>query len=471
MTPTQNVIFDCIFKKQSPDGKRRIHIETFTQYGKSDTVSMAVLTRASTFAEKWLITAPTAAKAKIIMGDVIKHCFENEYTMSRLKLEEGENMEVLRRERSKNRLTFNTGNNTIGEVFIVSAESKVKRQEDIGNSLMGFGAPNLVEDEAALLNDQIDAKAMRVVGGFTAKGLDFVVKIGNPFRRNHFLQSFKDPNYFKIVADYKIGIKEGRLTQAFVDEMAKKPFFRVLYDCKFPESNEIDEGGWTQMFSEDDIMRARKKPEEVIRHTGTKLLGNDIARGGGNLTAWVMRSMNYADIKAKSNSNNLVDTAAQTAFFMQEENIEPYNTFIDESGVGGGVVDPLRKQEIKVMAIMGQSKASNEKKFSNLRAEAYWSAMEWIKKGGRLSDSDDWFQLCDIKYRPDSRGRLQVMGKEEMRSMGIDSPDVADAFSLTFARSSGEAMETLRLMRKKKRAQKIAEVDTNRGLHHRQGGY
>ena len=177
LTPVQNIIFDCIFKKQSPDGKRRIHIETFTQYGKSDVVSMAVLTRVATFPEKWLLTAPTAAKAKIIMGDIIKHCFENEYTMSRLRIEEGESMEVLRRERSKNHLTFNTGSNTVGEVFIVSAESKVKRQEDVGNSLMGFGAPNLVEDEAALLSDEIDAKAMRVVGrgkeGMTRNAFSF----------------------------------------------------------------------------------------------------------------------------------------------------------------------------------------------------------------------------------------------------------------------------------------------------------
>src|SRR3990167_2248888 len=151
LTEGQEKIFNAIFYKQGPNGEKRIHIKTFTQYGKSDVVSMAVLTRVATFPEKWIIVAPSQPKARIIMGDIIKHCFENEYTMNRLKLEEGENMEMLRRERSKNHLTFNTGNNTIGEVFIVSAESKVKRQEDVGNSLMGFGAPNLVEDEAALL--------------------------------------------------------------------------------------------------------------------------------------------------------------------------------------------------------------------------------------------------------------------------------------------------------------------------------
>jgi hypothetical protein len=47
---------------------------------------------------------------------------------------------------------------------------------------MGFGAPNLALDESALMDDDIYATAIRMVGG--TKG-HFVVEIGNPFRRNH----------------------------------------------------------------------------------------------------------------------------------------------------------------------------------------------------------------------------------------------------------------------------------------------
>jgi hypothetical protein len=467
LTPTQNDIFNCIFQKQSPDGKRRIHIETFTQFGKSDTVSMAVLTRVATFPEKWVITAPSAAKAKIIMGDIIKHAFENEYTMERLKLEDGESMEMLRRERSKNRLTFNVGNNSVGEVFIVSAESKVKRQEDIGNSLMGFGAPNLVMDEAALLDDAIDAKAMRMVGGFAAAGLDFVVKIGNPFRRNHFLDSYKDPAYFKIVADYKLGLKEGRLTESFIEEMKKKPFFRVLYDCKFPESNEIDDRGWSQLISEEDIDRARIKEGDEIQHVGEKRLGNDVARGGLNFTTWVIRSMNYASIKAKSQQDNLIEIGAQTALFMKDDQIAEYNTFVDGVAVGGGVVDSLKSGDLNIRDVNVGRVATDEARFSNLRAEAYWNLREWIKKGGRLSDSDDWYQLCDIKYKPDNRGRIKVMSKDEMRSMGIDSPDVADALMLTFTRGSRGMTEAM----KKRKQKRNAKRGINKGVKVRMGGY
>src|SRR3990167_3330176 len=208
MTPTQNEIFDCIFKKKGPGGERRIHIMTFTQFGKSDLVSMAVLTRVATFGEKFVIIAPSQAKARIIIGYLIKHTFDNEFTLSRFKIKEGESIESIRRERSKNRLTFDCGDNKIGEVFILSAEGRLKSGEDVGNSLMGFGSPNVIMDEAALISDEADAKAMRMVGGFTGKGEDFVVKIGNPFKRNHFLSAYEDKGYYKINAGYKVGIEE-----------------------------------------------------------------------------------------------------------------------------------------------------------------------------------------------------------------------------------------------------------------------
>src|SRR3990167_10519014 len=133
MTPGQNEIFDAIFKKKGPDGQNRLWIATHTQFGKSDTVSMAVLTRAASYGEKWGIVAPSQPKARIIVGYLIKHIFDNEYTSSKFKVKEGESSEVIRRERSKNRLTFDCKNNMIGEVFILSAESRLKGGADAGN--------------------------------------------------------------------------------------------------------------------------------------------------------------------------------------------------------------------------------------------------------------------------------------------------------------------------------------------------
>lgn len=471
LTDGQEEIFNAIFYKQGPNKERRIHVKTFTQYGKSDTVSMAVLTRAATFPEKWAIVAPSQPKARIIMGYIIKHLFENEYTLNRFKISEGESMDTIRRERSKNRLTFDIGNNQVGEIFILSAESRLKQSEDVGNSLMGFGAPNLVEDEAALISDESDAKAMRMVGGFTQMGTDFVVKIGNPFQRNHFLQAQDDPDYYKINIDFERGIREGRLTLKFVEEMRKKPYFRVLYENKFPEANDIDARGWTQMFSEDDV-EASIAADPEIKHIGEKRIGQDVARGGLNFTVWILRSMNYMEVLAKSRQDNLTEIAGQTLFLMKEKGVAPENTFIDDVGVGGGAVDPLLSQQKNVRAVNVGQPALEQARFINIRAEAYWRFLEWLKKGGKLCacHRDDWMaQLPKIKYKPDSKGRLRVMSKDEMRSHGIDSPDVADAGMLTFVRREHGDIEE---RRKRRAARSKARKDGGgRGIKVSMGGY
>lgn len=465
----QEEIFNLIFYKQGPNGEQRGHIMTHTQYGKSDTVSMAVLTRAATFPEKWAIIAPSQPKAKIIMGYIIKHLFENEYTLNRFKLQEGESADAVRRERSKNRLTFDIGNNQIGEIFILSAESRLKQSDDVGNSLMGFGAPNVVEDEAALISDESDAKAMRMVGGFTSFGTDFVVKIGNPFTRGHFLQAMNDPAYFKINVDYPRGIREGRLTQKFIDEMRKKPYFRVLYENKFPENDDIDARGWTQLFSEDDVDAAIATDPE-IKHIGEKRLGNDVARGGANFTVWNLRSMNYMEVLAKSRQDNLTEIAGQTLFLMKDKGVVAESVFIDDVGVGGGAVDPLHYQQKNVRGVNVGMTAMEQSRFVNIRAEAYWRFREWLKKGGKLCacHRDEWMsQLPKIKYKPDSKGRLRVMSKDEMRANGIDSPDVADAAMLTFVRKEHGDMEE----RRKNRERKRKKHGFNRGLKVGMGGY
>ena len=102
-----------------------------------------------------------------------------------------------------------------------------------------------------------------------------------------------------------------------------------------------------------------------------------------------------------------------------------------------------------------------------MRAESYWRLKEWSKKGGRLSDDDEWYQLTQIKYKPDSKGRLRVMSKDDMRSMGIESPDVADALALTFMRKDHSEMDEW----KRRRAARKKKIVSGRGLKVSMGGY
>ena len=71
---------------------------------------------------------------------------------------------------------------------------------------------------------------MRMLGDNTD---NFMVKIGNPFRRNHFLKSYQSDNYHKIFIDWRQAIEEGRFTPEFVEEMQEQAFFDIFMRSSF----------------------------------------------------------------------------------------------------------------------------------------------------------------------------------------------------------------------------------------------
>jgi len=414
LTEGQEKIFKIILKRNP---KRNIVI-CATQYGKSLVVSLGILIRVVVFPEKWAIVAPTEKKAKIIMNYVIQHCFDNPLFYSQLEISEP--LERLKRERSKERLTFKRG----GEIFILSAD--VRNRQRVGESLMGFGAPNLVLDESSLIENDIYATAKRMIGGHKD---NFLLEIGNPFRRNHFLKAWQSDNYNKIKIDYLQAIKEGRFSPEFIEEMRKEAFFKILYECEFPEIGEIDESGWSVLLTGKEIELAMTRNVEP---SGKKRLGVDIGRGG-NYTVFVLRTDNYAEILEKNRDSDLMAQVGRIIRIIRDENVLAEDVFIDDVGVGGGIVDRLKEEGYRVRAVKEGEKAQNSEKFVNVRAEAYWELRKWILEGGALEKNEDWYQLCEIRYKEDSSSRLKIESKEDLRKRGVDSPDIADSLMLTFA--------------------------------------
>ncbi|MDE1866721.1 MAG: hypothetical protein KGI08_03295 [Thaumarchaeota archaeon] len=422
MTPGQDYIFKNIFGRIH----NRLHIMCFTRYGKSDTVGPAVLLRAATFPEKWSIIAGQKEKAKIIMDYIIEHIFDNDYMKDRYIPDKGESWESIRRHRNKNRLTFATdqtkdGKTLLSEIFIGSAKDA-----------LGFGAKNVVADESALIPDDQWALVMRMLGDDPHD--NFMAKIGNPFTRGHFLDSYRDPKYRKIVIDCYRGLQEGRITQDTIDEMKELAFFPVLYECKFPSANEIDEQGYMQLLVENDIQVAQTR---VVEPAGIPRLGLDVAKGGRNFNCWVLRLDNVARVIDKNHEENSVTIAEQTMKIMDREHINPHAVFIDDTGVGHGVVSVLKSRGLPVNAVNNGDAARKSDQFINVRAESYageYGVMTWIKQGGRLDPSKEWLELTRIRYKKDIGGRTKIESKEDMIKRGVQSPDVADALALTFAK-------------------------------------
>lgn len=423
LSPKQCDIFATIATRQKnteSNGRSvgRHHCMTHTRFGKSLTTGLAVLTRAATYPEKWVIIGGTTKKAQIIMSYINAHIFDNEYTAAKFRMDKGDSAESIRRHRNKNHITFNLENGLMSEVFICTAKEA-----------LGFGSANVVEDESALIPDNEHALVMRMLGDHPDD--NFLFKIGNPFTRGHFLKSFVDPEYNKLVVTAEDAIHEGRINRETIEEASKFSFFDVLYKCEFPPAEAVDDSGWMHLFNEKHIQTAQERKQEPH---GKKRLGVDVARGGRNFNVWTLRGDNYAKRLLKNNDNDLMSVVGTTVDFMKEHNISADDVFVDDVGVGGGVTDRLLELGHDINPVK-EGESAEEEDMANVRAQMYAGKeglFNWILRTGALLEGD-WTQALDIRFKKDSSSRTRIEPKEDMRKRGVESPDDIDSLAVTFA--------------------------------------
>lgn len=414
-------IIECVVYKEHP---RNIIIAP-TQYGKSLAVAIGLILRTYFYPDRFALPAPSQDKAQIIMSHVIDHMFDDANFLAQLQISEP--LERLKRDRSKTHLTFRNG----AEIQTFSADAR--NRQAVKKALMGFGAPNIIPDESALLPDDLYATVLRMLGGSKQ---NFLLEISNPWERNHFYRSWNDPIYHKIFIDYKRALSEGRYTPEFIEEMRKQPFFDVLYECRFPDETDVTLSGWRRIVTDTELEGAFTEFElEWQAPRGKPRLGVDVARGGRNFTVFVLRYDNVAKIIEKNNDADLMSQVARIKEYMEEYSIEPMRVFIDDVGVGGGITNRLVEQDFPVNGVSEGAAAYEKDKYKNQRSEMYWQMGQWIRDGGKLYFHDGFNEVREIHYKEDSDSRLKIEPKADMAKRGVQSPDHADALSLTFNQS------------------------------------
>jgi hypothetical protein len=431
MSPGELAIFKEIVYRRHP----RIEIITGTQYGKTLTVSRAVLTRITSYAGDVMLMAPDQKRGKIFLNYMIQDTARNDYFANKLEginIKENNLLMRLLTERSKVKLTYQVleedNQPRFGSVEIITCEAK--RRDNAVTTIMGFGGRTIIADEAALVDDAIDSAVLRMMAG---KGDDtFLCKIGNPFFRNHFLADWKDPRYKKIFIDYQIALAEGRYTQTFIDEAMGKPNAAVFYQCEFPAGDVIDKDGWMMLMSSDEVRLCMQEAP----HFGEERAGCDVADEGNNESIIAKRSSGYAEIIFASDKIGPIQFAGQ--IILSVPKVKNKNYYIDRVGVGSGTyarvqeVNHLEKLGMIVTGINAGEQAADPTKFTNRRAEMAWRGREWLKSGGKISKDQHWLQLAKIPYRASSSGKIELMPKKDMRKRGIASPDAADSLFMTF---------------------------------------
>lgn len=449
LTDGQADIFLIIFLRRFP----RNALLTYTQYGKTDIVSMALIIRSQVYKEMWTIVAGKESKGLLIMNKVMQHVFDHQRFSDQLELDPGMPLERLKRERSKEKITWLGG----GGIRVLSAQTGNKNV--IKEALIGEGGQNIIEEEAPHIPDDTHAMVMRMLMGHKD---NFLLKIGNAFNRNHYFKSIHSDKYYTLIIDFKQGITEGRITQEMIDEVRSLPFFTELYECKFPNADELLEGGYRRLISDELLEAAFITEEQFVNEYCTKeirdedgnsiqrvpegyaRLGADFAGSGSDTTTYVIRWDKVMKLIEKNKISDTMQHVVSVENHLETYHVEARDAGIDYGNLGQGVGDRLHEKEIMVNCVLFGSSAPLEEKgkFKNMRAYMYYKFYEWIKNGGKIVRHDSFLELLSVNYKEDSEHKFQIQSKEElkkkMKVMGIEgtSPDTADAGALTFADNS-----------------------------------
>lgn len=421
MTDGQCDLFIPIFFKTH----RRVQEIGPTQYGKSEVIAMALDLRSQLYKEMWWIITGSQGKSDIIMSKAIAHLFDSDDLLAALDLDPSTPLERLKRERSRERLDWLGG----GGIRAITADAKNRRR--VQDTLSGLGNENIVEDEASLIPDDLQAMVLRMLGGHAG---GYLFKIGNPYNRGHFKTSWDSPRYHKVFIDYNQALKEGRYTQEFIEEMKEVPFFDVLYECKFPDESAQDQDGWYRLLTDEELESAFA-PD--WKEDGEKRQGFDPGEGGDE-SAGVKRNKTYAKTNYNQKLKDPMDNVSVAKKLITDDGIKSINLFWDANGIGSGGSGRLKEIGINHVAVRWGEKAYDEKTFANNKAEQFWKARVWIKNGGKICDRGLLDEMKKIKYKEDTGGQTKIISKEELRKKGIKSPNRADAFAMTFDKNADE---------------------------------
>ena len=169
---------------------------------------------------------------------------------------------------------------------------------------------------------------------------------------------------------------------------------------------------------------------------GPLVLACDVARFGHDKTVVMSRQGPVARIVWRVRGRDTMKIAGFLSSYCQEHAVE--TLVVDDTGVGGGVVDRLRELRLgntRVLAFIAGHKAESPDHFVNRISEIWWAMRNKFLARQLDTDNDDALigQLSSRRYEHISDGRIRLESKRRMHR----SPDEADALAMTFAATRG----------------------------------
>jgi hypothetical protein len=301
---------------------------------------------------------------------------------------------------------------------------------DNADALRGLGFDGVVVDEVADITPNVWTAVIRpalsdrqgwalFIG--TAKGI-------NLFSELYFKAERQDDGYQGWLAR-RLTVYEtfGECLKSEEVESARRDMspseFAAEYLCEF-------HAGGTDIFIPADSVEAaavRKLHESAYSRFGIAL-GVDPARFGDDSSAFILRQGRVAFGLRMEHGLDTMEVADLTAAIAEEYQVD--GIFVDEGGLGAGVVDRLRQMGRSPIGVNFGSRSPSAK-YLNQRARLWGEMRDWLKHGVIPDDLALKTALSAPTFKFDAQQRIVLESKAEMKKRGMKSPDPADALALT----------------------------------------
>lgn len=330
------------------------------------------------------------------------------------------------------------------ESFFSARTARAENPEALQGVHCDLGWVLLIADEASGVHEKIFEAAAGSMSGHRATTL----LLSNPVRSSGFF--FQTHNQLKDMW-YTIHVSHkdsDRVSDDFVEDMRRRygensNQYRVRALGEFPTSD-------LDTIIPFELAHAATQ-REIFVPKGTPVVWSlDVARFGDDWNVLMKRSR--LDVQPgikKWQGVDLMKTAGRVKREWDDTPLEerPQVILIDVIGLGAGVVDRLNEQGLPVRGINVAETATFNNKYRNLKTELWFMGREWLEQrstklplcDGTCEDVRECIheqliaELTLVKYDYTSTGKLLVESKSDVKKRGYPSPNVAEAFILSFA--------------------------------------
>jgi phage terminase large subunit len=333
--------------------------------------------------------------------------------------------------------------------FFTARTARAETPEALQGTHCDDGWVLLIADEASGVPEPIFEAAM---GSLSGDRVTFML-LSNPTRATGFFYKThtKDRDLWWTMqvtgVEGSKGYYSPRISKDFVHRMGRmygenSAAFRIRVLGEFPE------GDLDTIIATEVVEAAQNRNIEVPKNART-IWGLDVARFGDDSSALVKRTRLSVlpDITEWSKEDTMQTAGRVHAAWKETPDHErPDEILVDVIGIGAGVADRLRELGLPARGINVSETASMSEKYRNLRTELWFKAKDWLEtKNHSLPRCDGNHdrtkcpickltdELSILRYKFTSSGKLMAEPKEDLKKRGHDSPNIADAFVLTFA--------------------------------------